>query len=449
MSYRAPMHVRMERHRNCWIAAPSFLTPPPRQNSPTHILNALSAECIQRVLTYLIGDIRDFLSAAEVCRTFQQNAKQCYPSIYADFDLCTDVYGHLPLDQVKRFLSTFGRAIKSILWKQNRKNHSYEREIFGAITEFCGGSLHRLDIYSRDLDFRNVSQLKLLKELTLSACTIRAFDLPPNLQQLIFHSNDIDRFDWMAKTHANLKTLKLYSVDQLTDGMFIEFQSSNPQLEILMFHSPINLTPAVLRGIATRLPNLRDIEFNFPCLNDNKMALQRKFDEDLMHLGDLRSLQRLHCAEYTLHMLNCSLLDSLADNSIPIADLRIDGWNPCIAACAAKLKGIRKLELSTFSCEMVVDLVMKLPDLQKLKMYNCQHVSLNGIKRILDLATNLTALAVTDFNLLLDSDRLINSILDLVRGRTAVEIYLPVGNVRVALERFATGFDSFKICKIL
>lgn len=77
------MYRRMIPHQNFRTISP-FITAPPSQNSLNHILNALNDQCIQHVLTYLIGDIRDFYSAAEVCRKFQDNAKKCYPSIYTD-----------------------------------------------------------------------------------------------------------------------------------------------------------------------------------------------------------------------------------------------------------------------------------------------------------------------------------------------------------------------------
>lgn len=98
------MYGRMIPQRNFRPVSP-FITEPPPQNSPNHILDALSDKCIQRILSYLIRDIRDFYSAAKVCRKFQDNAKECYPSIYTDFHLGLDAVHHLSLKHVKKFLS--------------------------------------------------------------------------------------------------------------------------------------------------------------------------------------------------------------------------------------------------------------------------------------------------------------------------------------------------------
>lgn len=178
------MYDRMRSHRNRIDVLPPIITPPPSQDSSQHILNALNDKCIQRILSYLIGDIRDFLSAAEVCKKFQDNAKKCFPSIYADFYMGQEMDYHLPMYRVQTFLSIFGHLIESLKWIRNRQN-TFESEIFNAIADFCGNSLRRLFIHRHDLDFIIASQFKSLDELTLIGCKINNFKVPSMLRKLV------------------------------------------------------------------------------------------------------------------------------------------------------------------------------------------------------------------------------------------------------------------------
>lgn len=108
-------NARIWPHRNRNAVPPPFITPPPPQSSPQHMLNALNDKCIQHILGYLIGGVEDFLSAAEVCEKFQENAKQCYSSIYTDFEISSrhNQEYHLTLHRVKDYLKIFGHLIKS------------------------------------------------------------------------------------------------------------------------------------------------------------------------------------------------------------------------------------------------------------------------------------------------------------------------------------------------
>lgn len=100
------MHNSLTRHRN-QRAVLSFVTPSPLQNSPKRILNALNDQCIQRILSFLIGDVRDFPSAAEVCRKFLRKCRNMLSIsicirrhkwlfwFFVTSTLCERVYNHL------------------------------------------------------------------------------------------------------------------------------------------------------------------------------------------------------------------------------------------------------------------------------------------------------------------------------------------------------------------
>lgn len=62
---------------------------PPAQDSPNHILNALSDYCIQLILRRL-DDKEDFWSVAEVCKRFRANAISCYPTEFRCITISAD-----------------------------------------------------------------------------------------------------------------------------------------------------------------------------------------------------------------------------------------------------------------------------------------------------------------------------------------------------------------------
>lgn len=223
------MYYRMIEHRIRTVVTP-FITPPPPQDSPNHILNALNDQCIQRVLNFLIGDICDFLNAAEVCKKFQENAKKCYPSIYTYLGI--DDY-NIPLDRVKNFLSIFGHLIKSLVWEENEQN-AYESEILNA--EFCGESLLNLYIRKHSLEFTVGSKFKLLQKLYLVLCSVNKFKLPPTLKILyVCQPLEFIELSWLLETYPNLSDIAFMYFNQLNSKMFIEFQALNPQLQRLEF----------------------------------------------------------------------------------------------------------------------------------------------------------------------------------------------------------------------
>lgn len=89
-----------------------------------------------------------------------------------------------------------------------------------------------------------------------------------------------------------------------------------------------------------------ELQFSFRFYND-KIALQRKFEADVMHLSGLWHLKRLDgVRHYISHrMSTCPIIDALADNNIPIEDLTVDGINPCIVESLARLKKYTKINI--------------------------------------------------------------------------------------------------------
>lgn len=238
--------------------------------------------------------------------------------------------------------------------------------------------------------------------------------------------------EWISETYPNLIGATFLYLDQLNHKMLNAFYVLNPQLQTFCLRGCKQLTSSIFQEIATQVPSLVDLEFHMSVKRDEMTKLQHQFEKDVMHLSGLRYLRRLHGKAWH-KMSTCSIVDDLANNNVPIEDLHIDGINPHIVKSVAKLTNMRKLSLNDFRYGLVVDLIMKLPVLQDLQVFGCTPASLNGVKRILEQATNLKTLTIDSNDMLIDSDHLIHSILDLIRGRVQVKINVRSRNVHIPL----------------
>lgn len=416
---------------------PPCLTKPPAQDSAHHILNALTDECIQRILTHLIGDIRHFLSAAEVCKKFQENAKACFPSIYNDFFMSHGQDHHLPQYRVKSFLSIFGHLLHSVSWYEGEKLN--ESEMFKTIAKFCGKNLRGLNIQKHDFA---IAPFEMIEELRLCQCTIDNFKIPPTLKKLRLINSQVNSMDWTSETHASLIEIEFinYGINALNDAMVIEFQALNPQIQSFHFDER-NLSSSILQGIATRLPNLVDLKFCFR-FDGDKMAMQQKFEADVMHLSELRHLKRLHGVTPHAHRMSTgSIVDAFADNNVPIEELTMDAQNPHIVESLARLSNLRILAFLGCNQEMVVDLVKKCPFLEQLRIHGCTEISLDGIRKVLEFGTNLKMLDVFDRTLLIDSQESIDLILNLARGRVETCLQTRTSNIQVPVKKSQNKYN--------
>lgn len=70
--------------------------------------------------------------------------------------------------------------------------------------------------------------------------------------------------DWMSETHPNLIHIEFYKIGQLTNAILIEFEALKPQLQKLFMQECNGLTSSSLQQIATRLPNLVELEIYLP-----------------------------------------------------------------------------------------------------------------------------------------------------------------------------------------
>lgn len=314
----------------------------------------------------------------------------------------------------------------------DNENSTDASDISHAIFEFCRRKLSILQLADLSVDFADGCHFQSLKELKLERCTINNFCPPPTLKTLILdESTKFNNLDWMSHTYPNLTRIQSCNgIENLNNAVLIAFQAANPQLQKFYVQS-FDITSSILQGISTRLPNLVELTVFFRSNPD--AYTNREVENDLSHLSGLRQLRRLRCNQ---QMGYFSVVGDLADNNIPIEDLEILGLNPCIAENIGRLTSLRKLRVQKLNFGMVIDHIIKLPTLQHLTTNECEHISLNGVKRILEMKTNLKSLEIGDLYMQIDSDSLMGSIMELARGRIKMKLLVANHNIHISLQPY-------------
>lgn len=96
------------------------------------------------------------------------------------------------------------------------------------------------------------------------------------------------------------------------------------------------------RGITRRLPNLTDVEFGFWSERGNQIALQQNL-EKVLCIWAVYGICNIYVAY--IDFIKCRraqlLADWLADNNVPIEDLKICGYNPRVVDGVGRLTTIQ------------------------------------------------------------------------------------------------------------
>lgn len=398
---------------------------PPTHDSPKNIINILNNDCIQEVLR-LLKNMRDFVNAASVCTRFQENAKECFPSAFKNLRIndADDTPRSLPSSCVPAFLRIFGHFIQSIEWSWTQ-DQEHDDDILNTIAEFCGKTLTELTVYGHKLNFNTASPFEVLEKLELYDATI--YDLGPlaPLKSLKLTFVKINDCDWLAKEFPNLQEAKFYAFHKLRDQMLTEFLRLNPQLQSLELICCRRITTSVFQNIGTCSPNLTNIGFE-PC-----KGLQSTFDTNMVHLSDLRKLKSLHieCHRFS----GKALLNSLAENCVPIENLIVEGLVSDLRDCIPKLSALKKLSVSSIFEAMLIEIAGKLNALEEIRVRRSYDVTLCGIRDTLELAKNLSRFSIHMEELTMDLEDYY-SVLALAGGRTQVELFYKKGEINVTEE---------------
>lgn len=238
---------------------------PPEEVSPKHILNALNNDCIKEIFRRF-NTIDDFLRAAEVCIQVQQNARQCFPSIYKVFYLSNQEHSWnnevkpylvLPLSRVQMFLGIFGDLIEKIAWgypyesfpyintfppmrfnQGVKEDREYDENNLRILADHCGKTVKEMQIRGRFIDFNIMHKFQALEKLDIYLCgNIYVKTHKPGLFSKLKSLTMTRIFgqcaDWLQKKFPNLIEAIFFTNFPGDQNTIIQFIKKNPQLQRL------------------------------------------------------------------------------------------------------------------------------------------------------------------------------------------------------------------------
>lgn len=408
---------------------------PAALDSPKHILNALNDDCIQSIFRQM-DNVRDFLSAAETCVRFQENAKLTFRTRYKKIRV-GELHKHgdnsniLTLNRLQSLLSIFGPLIVELYFDGDIHN-----EIQNMIADYCGKTLTSFKILSSNVvDFNTRSPFKALAELEIIDANIRNFECRSELRRLMVWGRMTD-CNWMIQPFPQLESVTLYVVHQLRLDQAVEFLKLNPQLRSLHIRLCKQITPHIYDSIVDHVPNLEKLYFH---LHDSTPSL----NERMLNVSKLQNLKSLAISSRANIPVG-KLIDSLIENNVPVEVLGIliDFTYFSMAKLnISEMKQLKKLCATQMSDETLVHYVKRLPALEEMicvKQDNVRNISpkitVAGIKRALLCGEHLSILSIDTNNMTIDLDDF-KSILDLAKkNRVKVTIIIENGKINVPAE---------------
>lgn len=398
---------------------------PPAQDSPKHILNVLNDDCIQAIFRRL-DNVNDFLSAAETCIRFQENAQLSFRSQYKvirigriniNFESYKIKY-IVAADRVEKFLSIFGYLITKL----------DARSLSPLIAHYCGPNLKTLRVDS-SANFNTRSPLQVLMDLNVDGANVYNFKYYSQLRRLKVTGMDITRFDWLVQPFPNLEIANFDILHRLEYNQAVAFLTLNPQLKKLNIQYCGQISSHVFEKMAQLTPSLEVLLFRETANNSSP-----KSNENLIHVSKLRNLNSLGLHSFSEIPVG-RLIDSLIENNTPIEYLSVTmadvenystpEWN------TSQLKSLKKLCLTQITDETLISIVKNLPTLEELIAPLNSKITIMGIKKALQYAKQLSVLVIELHGITMDLDDFL-PILKLAKvNRVKVTIYVENGSVNV------------------
>ncbi|XP_055297574.1 uncharacterized protein LOC129566062 [Sitodiplosis mosellana] len=409
---------------------------PPAQDSPKHILNALNDDCIQSIFRQM-DCVRDFLSAAETCRGFQENAKLTFRTKYRKIRVGelynkSDNTNTVTVNRLPSLLNIFGHLIVNIYFD----GEELHNDIQNMIADHCGKTLRTFKICSSNVvNFNTRSPFQALAELEILDTNIRNFECTSQLRRLVIWGRVSD-WEWLIQPFPQLEIVTLYVVHELRFDQAVEFLKLNPQLKSLYIRLCKQITPQIYENIANLTPNLEKL---FVHLHSSSPSL----NEHMLHIGKLQNLRSLAITARVIIPVG-RLIECLIENKVLIEFLGI--LNDYTQFSTSKLnilelKQLKKLCITQMSDETLLEYVKHLPALEEMicvKQDNIRSISpkisLAGIKKALKYGEHLSALSVDTKDMTIDSDDF-KSVLSLAKqNRVKVTIVIENGTINVPNE---------------
>lgn len=339
---------------------------PPAQDSPEHILNVLNDDCIQSVF-HQNKNVQDFLSAAETCVRFQENAKLIFRSQYKSIrigklhDNRRYTRETITVDRVESFLSLFGNLITEIDFDRQSTVQSVDDNIQNMIADSCGRTMvsFKLSSFNALVNFSTRSPLQALQKLGIYDTNIYNFRYHSQLRELYVSGRCITQFDWLIQPFPQLEIVTFYLLCRLENNQAIEFLKLNPQIRCLCIEYCMYITPLLFENIDALTPNLEKLSIwiggNF------------SLDYFLLNISNLWMLKCLTINIPYSEMPLVRLVDRLIENDIPLekfAIFRIRSYSQIHQLNVTELKLLKKLCLPRMSDELLIKFVKKLPALE-------------------------------------------------------------------------------------
>lgn len=336
----------------------SFGETPPAQDSSKHILNILTDECIQKILSHFECPL-DFFNAAETCTRFQNNAKICFPSEFNSFAITIEEdeeeSGVFPLHSVPKYLATFGYLINYILWSNRIEIRALDDGFFRIIAESCGRSLTKFEIFGEhELEFNTSPPFYVLEELRVRSSSIIKFDFSPftALKTLLLSNVKIKHFEIPNNELPTLESILVDSVEGLTDELLIRLLECVPQLKVLHVHYCMSISTSIFQNVEQRIPNLEELDI---------ISGRVENAQDILELGKLEKLKYLRLNFNKISTVQ--LVDLLAEREVPIEELSL-----AIPSLSESLYRFSKLKFFRYHIpiDTAPELLTKIPTLEQI-----------------------------------------------------------------------------------
>lgn len=399
---------------------------PPAQDSPKHILIVLNDDCVQSIFRRL-DNVCDFLSAAETCVRFQENAKLVFRTQYKSIHIGksewhSDTLNIVTLNRLQSLLCIFGPLIVKIV-----VNTKINSNILNMIADYCGKTLTSIELSSSNvINLNTRSPFKALKELELDDTNIKYFKCKSELQRLIISGEKVINCKWLIQSFPHLETVELSCIKLLRIDQVDKFLKLNPQLRSLCIELCEEITPIICESIVNHVPKLEKLFFNF-VYSTQTIDLNRH----LLNLSKLRNLRFLGI--YSEAEISGKLIDSLIENNVPVEVLGFFIRDMNISTSKLnipQMKHLKRLFITQMSDDTLVKYIKHLPKLEEIICLTQNNgnaspkITVAGIKGALKYGKSLSNLSVNAINLIIDLDDF-KSILNLARG-----------NIRRANEQF-------------
>lgn len=286
-----------------------------------------------------------------------------------------------------------------------------------------------------NLDMTNaLCQFTALEILELENNNLKNFESHSALKTLKIHSNhrNVPVNVWFTQNFPQLESISFFLLRNCTNEMIIDTLNLNPQLRCVKIVNCPKLTTAILIDIAQRVPNLE--QFSFETWD---MSMTYAHMQNLKHLKNLKHLT------IVAQFLTDELMHLLVNNEIPIETLAINGNNDNLVN-APTIVRLKSLRIHSVSDENLPKFVEKQPNLKQLFVTNTRELTMNGLKKILEVGKKLemVSLYVNGFDV---NEQSYQSVLALVKCRVILHIMIITGIVTVPSNVIAQNSEWFKL----